>query len=136
MVVKEVTASTIAMEEDKREDQRSSKSQIDMTKLKADIAAQMALAQHGQLSQALEALLNLEKSSRQAEDVTASKACCTAILEACFNAKDWRLLEEHVLLLAKRRGQLKQVSCSLISWLFLCALMLCSYSDNCCRWLS
>jgi len=64
----------------------------------------------GQLTQCLEGLLNLEKTARVAEDVTASKAACSAILEVCFKAKDWKLLEEHIVLLSKRRGQLKQAS--------------------------
>jgi 26S proteasome regulatory subunit N5 len=54
-------------------------------------------------------LLNLEKTARLAEDITASKLSCTTILTVCFEAKDWKLLEENVVLLAKRRGQLKQV---------------------------
>jgi 26S proteasome regulatory subunit N5 len=60
--------------------------------------------------QCLEGLLNLEKTARVAEDVTASKAACHAVLEVCFKAKDWKLLEEHIVLLSKRRGQLKQVT--------------------------
>lgn len=63
----------------------------------------------GQRAQAIEGLLNLEKSSRLAEDVTATKACCSAILELCYDARDWRGLEENVMLLTKRRSQLKQV---------------------------
>lgn len=63
----------------------------------------------GHLHKALESLLNLEKSSRLAEDVTATKAACAAILEVAFEAKEWKLLEENILLLAKRRSQLKQV---------------------------
>ncbi|EFJ46461.1 hypothetical protein VOLCADRAFT_105455 [Volvox carteri f. nagariensis] len=81
---------------------------VDMAKLTADITAQKELAAKGQISQAIEGLLNLEKSSRLVEDVTATKACCTAILEVCFEAKDWRALEENVMLLTKRRSQLKQ----------------------------
>lgn len=41
--------------------------------------------------------------------MTACKASCSAILEVCYKAKDWKQLEEQVVLLAKRRGQLKQV---------------------------
>lgn len=64
----------------------------------------------GQLHAALEGLLGLEKTSRLAEDITATKACCTAILDLCYQAKDWKLLEEQVLVLTKRRSQLKQAS--------------------------
>lgn len=63
----------------------------------------------GKLHEALEGLLNLEKTSRLAEDITATKACCAAVLEVCFQAKEWKLLEEQIMLLAKRRSQFKQV---------------------------
>lgn len=63
----------------------------------------------GKLHEALEGLLNLEKMSRLAEDITATKACCSAVLLICFEAKDWKLLEEQIMLLSKRRSQLKQV---------------------------
>lgn len=58
---------------------------------------------------ALDKLLNLEKQQRLAEDVTGTKLCCTAILDILYQAKEWKLLNEHILLLAKRRSQLKQV---------------------------
>ena len=61
------------------------------------------------MSVALDKLLNLEKQQRLAEDVTGTKLCCTAILDILFEAKEWKLLNEHILLLAKRRSQLKQV---------------------------
>lgn len=64
----------------------------------------------GKLHEALQGLLNLEKIGRLAEDVTATKAACSAILEACHQTKDWKLMEEQVMVLAKRRSQLKQVS--------------------------
>ena len=64
----------------------------------------------GQLHAALEGLLGLEKMSRLAEDITAAKASCSAILDLCYAAKDWKLLEEHVSVLTKRRSQLKQVT--------------------------
>jgi len=47
--------------------------------------------------------------ARQAEDIAALRTSCAAVLTACFNAKEWTLLEEHVVLLSKRRGQLRQV---------------------------
>ena len=42
--------------------------------------------------------------------MTATKICCNAIVETLFLAKEWKLLNEHILLLAKRRSQLKQVN--------------------------
>jgi len=62
----------------------------------------------GKLHEAVEGLLNLEKMARVAEDITATKACCSAVLAVCFNAKDFKLLEEQIMLLSKRRSQLKQ----------------------------
>ena len=63
----------------------------------------------GKFNEALEGLLNVEKQQRLAEDITATKMACTAILEVLFNAGEWQLLNENILLLAKRRSQLKQV---------------------------
>ena len=63
----------------------------------------------GNLTACLETLLSLEKQHRLGEDVTATKICCNSIVETLFLAKEWKLLNEHILLLAKRRSQLKQV---------------------------
>ena len=63
----------------------------------------------GGISVALDKLLQLEKQQRLAEDVTGTKLCCAAILDILYEAKEWKLLNEHILLLAKRRSQLKQV---------------------------
>eukprot|EP00891_Asterochloris_glomerata_P006770 jgi/Astpho2/6770/e_gw1.00103.16.1_t len=62
----------------------------------------------GKLSEALEGLLGLEKQQRLAEDITGTKMACTAILTILREAGDWKGLNEHILLLAKRRSQLKQ----------------------------
>lgn len=110
MSVGEFTASNIQMEEDKRDEESRKNSTIDIEKLRRDIAANKALAGQGKVQEALQGLLNLEKSARNAEDVTACKECCKAVLDVCYEAKDWKLLEEQVVLLAKRRGQLKQVT--------------------------
>ena len=110
MVVGEFTVSNIAMEEDQREEaKKKAASTLDLDKFKADVAAQEALAKAGKLHEALEGLLNLEKAARQAEDIVALRAACGAVVAACFNARDWKLLEENVVLLSKRRGQLRQV---------------------------
>lgn len=95
------------MEQDKAEE-TSKKSAIDMAKLEQDIGALKAMAQQGSLTSAVEGLLNLEKTARLAEDVTATKACCCAVLECCYTAGDWKLLDENIVALSKRRAQLKQ----------------------------
>lgn len=93
--------------EQTEEEEAKKRSVIDHTKFSADVQTQKELATSGNLHGALEGLLNLEKTGRLGEDITATKAACTAVLEICYNAKDWKLLEEHVVLLAKRRSQLK-----------------------------
>jgi hypothetical protein len=45
----------------------------------------------------------------QAADVTGTKLAVVAIVRACFQAKAWAALNENVLLVSKRRSQLKQV---------------------------
>lgn len=69
----------------------------------------LCYATQGRRTEAVEALLNLEKQHRLAENVTLTKACCLAVLDVLFEAQQWKELNEHILLLAKRRSQLKQV---------------------------
>jgi len=67
----------------------------------------------GNVAEAVETLLGIEKAQRLAEDVTGTRLACTAVLDVLFDAKDWPGINEHVILLSKRRSQLKQVrSCT------------------------
>lgn len=63
----------------------------------------------GNFTGALEGLLNIEKQQRLGEDITGTKKACTAVLELLLESKQWKQLNEHILLLSKRRSQLKQV---------------------------
>lgn len=99
-------STSTTMDQDKEE--VAKKTTIDMVALEKDIAAAKSLAAQGQLTASIEALLNLEKTARLAEEVTATKICCEAVLGVCFEAKNWKLLEENVVVLSKRRAQLKQ----------------------------
>ena len=63
----------------------------------------------GKLQEALDTLLNMEKQHRLAEDYTATTACCRAVLDITFDSGDWKLLNENLLVLSKRRSQLRQV---------------------------
>ncbi|CAA3010337.1 26S proteasome non-ATPase regulatory subunit 12 homolog A-like [Olea europaea subsp. europaea] len=56
----------------------------------------------------IEALLNVEKHTRQAGDVASTRKAATDILKLCFDAGAWKTLNDQILLLSKRRGQLKQ----------------------------
>ena len=60
------------------------------------------------MTEAVESLLGIEKAQRLAEDVTGTRLACTAVLDVLFDAKDWPGINEHVILLSKRRSQLKQ----------------------------
>ncbi|KAH0683279.1 hypothetical protein KY290_023458 [Solanum tuberosum] len=62
----------------------------------------------GKLEAQIEALLNVEKQMRQAGDVASTRKAATDILQLCFEARAWKTLNEQIVLLSKRRGQLKQ----------------------------
>ncbi|CAH1757394.1 119_t:CDS:10 [Entrophospora sp. SA101] len=66
------------------------------------------LATQGLLSEALEQLLGLEKQTRQAADLASSTRVLVHIVKLCYQARDWKLLNEYVILLSKKHGQLKQ----------------------------
>ncbi|XP_043280184.1 26S proteasome non-ATPase regulatory subunit 12 isoform X2 [Venturia canescens] len=66
------------------------------------------MAQEGKLHDALDQLLALEKLARTASDMPSTSRILVAIVEICFEAKNWSALNEHIILLSKRRSQLKQ----------------------------
>jgi 26S proteasome regulatory subunit N5 len=45
----------------------------------------------------------------QGGDVTSTSRVCVAIIALCFNYKEYKLLNENLVLISKRRGQLKTV---------------------------
>ncbi|KAF3505775.1 hypothetical protein F2Q69_00000386 [Brassica cretica] len=51
---------------------------------------------------------------RLAENVAGTRKAATEILQLCFEAKDWKLLNEQILNLSKKRGQLKQAVQSMV----------------------
>lgn len=55
----------------------------------------------------LDKLLLLEKQTRQASDLLSSKRILQKLVEVLVSHKDWKLLNEQVLLLSKKHGQLK-----------------------------
>ncbi|KAF3672942.1 26S proteasome non-ATPase regulatory subunit 12 -like protein B, partial [Capsicum annuum] len=62
----------------------------------------------GKLESKIEDLLNVEKQMRQGGDVAGTRKAVTDILQLCFDARAWNMLNEQIVLLSKRRGQLKQ----------------------------
>lgn len=61
------------------------------------------------LSSALEELLVLEKKTRLAADQRSTVLLATTIVQLCKDCGEWQLLNEYILLLSKRRAQLKKV---------------------------
>jgi len=78
-------------------------------KVEQVVPEQQKLAQAGKLNEAIENLLALEKQTRQAEDYHSTSRLAKEILRLCFEAKDWKLLNEKLHILSKRRGQLRTV---------------------------
>ncbi|CAH9142850.1 unnamed protein product [Cuscuta epithymum] len=62
----------------------------------------------GKLESQIEALLNVEKQMRQVGDVAGTRKAVSEILQLCFEARAWKTMNDQILLLSKRRGQLKQ----------------------------
>uniref|UniRef100_A0A8C5R8T0 26S proteasome non-ATPase regulatory subunit 12 n=1 Tax=Leptobrachium leishanense TaxID=445787 RepID=A0A8C5R8T0_9ANUR len=66
------------------------------------------LAAEGRLQEVIETLLSLEKQTRTASDMISTSRILVAIVKMCYEAKDLDLLNENIILLSKRRSQLKQ----------------------------
>ncbi|PIA47809.1 hypothetical protein AQUCO_01400417v1 [Aquilegia coerulea] len=62
----------------------------------------------------IEALLNLEKKMRLDENVAGTKKAVIDIVQLCYKAKAWKTLNDQILLLSKRRGQLKQAVTAMV----------------------
>jgi len=79
------------------------------------------MRQAGRIEEAVEEMLALEKKTRQASDgISTSKLLCK-ICQTYYDAGDWSKLKEHVVLLSKKRGQLKRATTDMVhlvmSWL-------------------
>ncbi|XP_054284461.1 26S proteasome non-ATPase regulatory subunit 12-like [Macrosteles quadrilineatus] len=80
------------------------------------------MAQEGKMHDALDALLALEKQTRTGADMFSTGRILIAIVQICFEAKNYAALNEHITLLAKRRSQLKQAVAKMVQ-------ECCSYVD-------
>lgn len=65
--------------------------------------------QPSELPTVLANLLALEKKTRLAADARSTVTVATAILDACWQCKDYKALNEHISILTKRRAQLQKV---------------------------
>lgn len=107
----------MSAEEDKTVEGNTSgkKSDIDYEALDANIQVQRDLAlKSGNLSEASENLLNLEKQMRLAADVTGTKSVVLAIIQICRETNNWKALNDNIVLLSKRRAQLKQAVAAMV----------------------
>jgi len=66
-----------------------------------------ALAKEGKLTEALDIMLSLEKQARTGADAHSTSRILVAIVQLCFQAKNWNALYENIILLSKRRSQIK-----------------------------
>lgn len=67
------------------------------------IPACKELSKKGKIHDALDQLLTLEKQTRTGADMVSTSRVLVAIVQICFDAKDWVTLNDHIALLAKRR---------------------------------
>lgn len=58
--------------------------------------------------QSIDGLLQLEKQTRLGADMVSCSRVLIAIVQICFEARNWNALNEYIALLVKRRSQLKQ----------------------------
>lgn len=63
---------------------------------------------NGNITEALTTLLALEKQTRIAADMFSTSRILVAIVKFCFQCSEFELLNENLIVLTKRRGQLKQ----------------------------
>ncbi|XP_021771108.1 26S proteasome non-ATPase regulatory subunit 12 homolog A-like [Chenopodium quinoa] len=68
----------------------------------------------GNLEAQIDALLNAEKQMRLAGDVAGTRKAACDILQLCFEAKAWKTLNDQIVVLSKRRGQLKQAVTAMV----------------------
>uniref|UniRef100_A0A8C9WFN8 Proteasome 26S subunit, non-ATPase 12 n=1 Tax=Scleropages formosus TaxID=113540 RepID=A0A8C9WFN8_SCLFO len=72
------------------------------------------MAKAGRLQEAIESLLSLEKQTRTASDMVSTSRILVAIVQMCYEAKDWDAMNENIMLLSKRRSQLKQAVAKMV----------------------
>uniref|UniRef100_T1J1H9 PCI domain-containing protein n=1 Tax=Strigamia maritima TaxID=126957 RepID=T1J1H9_STRMM len=79
------------------------------------------LTKEGKLNEALDILLSLEKQARTGADTHSTSRILVTIVKLCFQAKNLTALNEHIVLLTKRRSQIKtsvtkmvQVCCTFV----------------------
>ncbi|KAI9022826.1 PCI domain-containing protein [Phycomyces nitens] len=73
-----------------------------------------ALVKQGKLSEALEKILLLEKQARNAADQASTGRLLVQAVKLCHQANDWKALNEQIILLSKKHGQLKAATTKMV----------------------
>jgi hypothetical protein len=66
----------------------------------------------------------VEKFGRLAGDVAGTRKAAVDIVELCFKNASWKMLNDQIVVLSKRRGQLKQVCSSIFAMLLYHAVII------------
>ncbi|KAI9277240.1 PCI domain-containing protein [Phascolomyces articulosus] len=77
-----------------------------------------ALLKQGKLQEALDKLMVLEKQARNAADPDSTSRILVQVVKLCREAQDWKLLNEEIVLLSKKHGQLKAATTKMIQEAF------------------
>jgi len=94
----------------------------DFTKETDELVARAGtMQQAGRIDEAVEEMLVLEKKCRMSSDAISTSKLLCKICQMYFDAKEWSKLKEHIVLLAKKRGQLRRAIMDMVhlamSWL-------------------
>ena len=84
------------------------KAEKDFTKEVDKLEAQLPPIAQKNPQEAIDKCLVLEKQTRQASDLRSTSRLLTFIIGICRDAKDWDLLQEQLVSLSKKHGQLRQ----------------------------
>lgn len=76
------------------------------------------LAKSGKLTEAIDSLMSLEKQTRTGADALSTGRILVAIVRMCFEAKKYDLLNDNIVQLTKKRGQLKQAVTKMVQEAF------------------
>ncbi|KAG7158865.1 26S proteasome non-ATPase regulatory subunit 12-like [Homarus americanus] len=71
------------------------------------IPAAQQMAKDGRVQEAVDSLMVLEKQTRTGADAHSTSRVLVAVVEICFDAGEWNLLNETVVTLTKKRSQIK-----------------------------
>ncbi|XP_071548473.1 26S proteasome non-ATPase regulatory subunit 12 [Panulirus ornatus] len=71
------------------------------------IPAAQQMAKDGRVQEAVESLMVLEKQTRTGADAHSTSRVLVAVVEICFEAGEWNLLNETIVTLTKKRSQIK-----------------------------